>query len=53
VDYLARYAFRIALTNARLMDMDDTHVIFQYKQRETGEWKVCRLTSRSKQSPGF
>lgn len=44
VDYLARYAFRIALTNARLVDMDDTHVTFKYKQRETGEWKTCRLT---------
>ena len=44
VDYLARYAFRIAITNTRIVAMDDTHVTFQYKQRETGEWKVCRLT---------
>jgi hypothetical protein len=44
VDYLARYAFRIAITNARIVAMDDTHVTFKYKQRDTGEWKACRLT---------
>jgi hypothetical protein len=44
VDYLARYAFRIAITNARIVAMDDTHVTFQYKQRDTGERKTCRLT---------
>jgi hypothetical protein len=44
VEYLARYAFRIAITNTRIVAMDDTHVTLKYKQRETGEWKVCRLT---------
>jgi hypothetical protein len=44
VDYLARYAFRIAITNARILAMDGTHVTFKYKQRETGEWRTCRLT---------
>lgn len=44
VEYLARYAFRIAITNTRIVAMDDTHVTFRYKQRETGEWKLCRLT---------
>jgi hypothetical protein len=44
VDYLARYAFRIAITNARIVALDDTHVTFRYKQRDTGEWKTCRLT---------
>jgi hypothetical protein len=43
VEYLARYAFRIAITNTRIVAMDDTHVTFRYKQRETGEWKLCRL----------
>jgi DNA-directed RNA polymerase subunit RPC12/RpoP len=45
VDYLARYAFRIAITNARIVAMDHTHVTFKYKQRDTGEWQTCRLTS--------
>jgi DNA-directed RNA polymerase subunit RPC12/RpoP len=44
VDYLARYAFRIAITNARILDMDDTHVTFQCKQRDTGQRQTCRLT---------
>ena len=42
--YLARYAFRIAITNTRIVAMDDTHVTFKYKQRDTGEWKPCCLT---------
>ena len=44
MDYLARYVFRIAITNARIVAMDDTHVTFKYKQRGTGEWQPCRLT---------
>jgi len=44
VAYLARYAFRIAITNTRIIDMDDTHVTFKYKQRETGVMETCRLT---------
>jgi hypothetical protein len=44
LDYLARYAFRIAITNARLVAMDETHVTFKYKDRDTGAWKLCRLT---------
>jgi hypothetical protein len=44
LDYLGRYAFRIAITNTRIVAMDDTHVTFKYKQRETGEWDTCRLT---------
>jgi hypothetical protein len=45
VEYLARYAFRIAITNTRIVAMDDTHVTFRYKLRETGEWRMCRLTA--------
>ena len=44
VEYLARYAFRIAITNTRIVAMDDTHVTFKYKHREMGEWRLCRLT---------
>jgi hypothetical protein len=42
--YLARYAFRIAITNARLVAMDATHVTFRYKDREANQWRTCRLT---------
>lgn len=41
--YLSRYVFRIAITNARLISMDETHVTFRYKDRHTGEIRVCRL----------
>jgi len=44
VDYLARYAFRIAITNARIVAMNNTHVTFQYKRRDSGQWETCRLT---------
>ena len=44
LDYLARYAFRIAITNPRIVAMDNTHVTFKHKPRETGEWETCRLT---------
>ena len=41
--YLARYAFRIAITNARIVAMTDTHVTFRYKHRDTNEWRLCCL----------
>ena len=41
--YLARYVFRIAISNARLLAMDDTHVTFRYKVRQTGGWQTERL----------
>ncbi|MHC4996887.1 MAG: IS91 family transposase [Planctomycetota bacterium] len=44
VDYLARHAFRIAITNSRIVAMDDTHVTFRYKERNTGRFETCRLT---------
>jgi hypothetical protein len=41
--YLARYVFRIAITNHRIISMDETHVTFRYKDRRTGKWKICRI----------
>jgi hypothetical protein len=38
--YLARYVFRIAITSARILHMDKTHVTFKYKENRTGEWKT-------------
>ncbi len=43
LDYLARYVFRIALTNTRIVGLDDTTVTIQYKQRNTGRARTCRL----------
>lgn len=44
LQYLARYAFRIAITNARILAMDATHVTFRYKDRQANQWHTCRLT---------
>jgi hypothetical protein len=44
LDYLARYVFRIALTNARIVGLDDETVTFQYKERKTGCSRTCRLS---------
>jgi hypothetical protein len=41
--YLARYVFRIALTNARIVEMKDGHVTFRYKDRSAKQWRLCRL----------
>jgi hypothetical protein len=44
LDYLARYVFRIALTNARIVGLDEETVTIQYKDRKTGRARTCRLT---------
>jgi hypothetical protein len=44
LDYLARYVFRVALTNARIVDLDDQTVTIQYKERKTGRQRTCRLS---------
>ena len=44
LEYLARYVFRIALTNARIVDLDDETVTIQYRERKTGRRRTCRLS---------
>ena len=39
LNYLARYVFRVALTNRRLVAVDETHVTFRYKEHDTGQWR--------------
>jgi hypothetical protein len=43
VNYLARYVFRTAITNARILALDDTHVTFRYQDRSTDTWRTIRL----------
>ena len=38
-----RLSRAIAITNARLVSMDKTHVTFRYKDHDTGETRTCRL----------
>jgi hypothetical protein len=44
LDYLARYVFRIAITNRRIVAMDDQTVTFLYKDRKKRQWRPCRVT---------
>jgi len=44
LDYLARYVFRVALTNARIVGLDGQAVTIQYKERKTGRRRTCRLS---------
>ena len=44
LDYLARYVFRIALTNARIVGLDNQTVTIQYKERRTRRTRTCRLS---------
>jgi len=43
LQYLARYVFRIAITNHRLISMDESHVTIKYKDHKTDQWKTERL----------
>jgi hypothetical protein len=41
--YLSRYVFRTAISNARILDMDQTHVTFRWKDRNANSWRIERL----------
>ena len=41
--YLARYVFRTAITNNRLVSLDETGVAFRYKHRASNRWRITRL----------
>lgn len=41
--YLARYVFRIAITNSRIVTLDDNTVSFRYKHRQSNRWRSCTL----------
>jgi hypothetical protein len=43
LNYLSRYVFRTAISNARIVAMDDTHVTFRYKDRNAQTWLTMRL----------
>jgi len=43
LSYLSRYVFRTAISNARILGMDQTHVTFRWKDRGEGAWRSERL----------
>ena len=44
LDYLARYVFRVAISNSRLEQIDDDHVTFRYRDNRTQETRRATLT---------
>ena len=44
LDYLARYLFRVAISNSRLEQIDDTHVTFRYRDNHTQAIRRATLT---------
>ena len=43
LNYLSRYVFRTAISNARILAVDETHVTFRFKDRGTDTWQTMRL----------
>ena len=44
IDYLSRYANRVAISNSRLLGIEGEEVLFRYKDYQDGDqWKTMRL----------
>jgi hypothetical protein len=41
--YLARYVFRVAITEARIVGLGDMGVTIRHKHRKSGRWRTSRL----------
>jgi hypothetical protein len=45
LQYLARYVHRIAITNSRILAIDNGQVTFRYKPTDDAAWKIMTLTA--------
>ena len=43
LDYLARYVFRVAITNTRIVGLDDQAVTIRHKERKSNQWRTSRI----------
>jgi Putative transposase/Transposase zinc-binding domain len=43
LEYLARYVFRIAITNARIVGLDEQTVTIRHKERRSNQWRTSRM----------
>ena len=43
LDYLARYVFRVAVTNTRIVGLDDEAVAIRHKHRKSNRWRITRI----------
>ena len=41
--YLANYVFRVAISNNRILSVNDENVTFKYRESKTGQWKIMSL----------
>ena len=41
--YLSRYVFRTAISNARILGMDQSHVTFRWKDRSADRWRTEQI----------
>lgn len=46
LEYLARYVFRVAVTNRRIVALDEETVTFRWKDRKAGCWRTCRVSGQ-------
>lgn len=44
LQYLARYVFRVAIANSRIVALDEHGVAIRYKHRKSNRWRKCRMT---------
>ncbi len=44
LDYLARYVFRSAMTNCRILSMNEQTISFRYKDRKAKRWRTCQVS---------
>jgi hypothetical protein len=43
LDYLARYVFRVAISNTRIVGVDDQTVTIRHKHRKSNRWRISRI----------
>jgi hypothetical protein len=43
--YLAPYIFRVAISNRRIVKLEDERVTFRYRATDTGQERLCTLTA--------
>jgi hypothetical protein len=43
--YLAPYVFRVAISNRRLVKLENDQVTFRYRATDTGQLKLCTLSA--------
>lgn len=43
VKYLAPYVFKVAISNARIVKVENRTVSFKYKKVKSNRWRTCRL----------